>query len=515
MISVIRQASMQKGPASDHRRYSALLNSICLFLLIVLLCSAGVVSAQSIAFFPLLDLSADPNGINTQLTERVRQELTNHGEELVPAEDIMRFLVRNRIRTLGKLTTYQASMVGKELGTDLVLQGTVCQITAGESPVLSLNLQLSRTSDAHIVWAQTANLSYSDMTSFLGLKDPHELEDIFGRFFTSLLATLPDHVKSRKESLDRLNIATVYIQPKYLRPGEEVSCKLKMHKTLDDDGTQPNTYIQIGEQQYPLLPGGEGYYLETSWPAEESVGSYPVTLVVKWPSGMTRTGVIGSYSVDDHEPGARLVVIGTEHDGAVLFSDKLVIIPKLLDPEPTSRWEIRVIDEEDEVIVLVGASGNIPRNLTWEGKTSQGNIAPPGEYLIVFKVWDRVEHESSAETKVHFMPEPPELLVEVSKEEERVVVDLDSVTDTPLNFWWAKFYEEDGRLLKLVQGTELPVTIELDVDGETEQKIECLLTARDILGNQYQQKIANLFQLAENDDNEEEASIETEWVEVF
>ncbi len=515
MNCVTKQASIQKEPTLSRRMQSVCLNRIFLLLLIALFCSVGVASAQTIAFFPLLDLSVDPNGINSQLTKRVRQELTNHGEDLVSAEDIMRFLVRNRIRTLGKLTTYQASLVRKELGTDLVLQGTICQMTAGEGPVLSLNLQLSRTSDAHIVWAQTANLSYSDMTSFLGLKDPHKLEDIYGRFFTRLLATLPEHVKTQNESFDRLNIATVYIQPKYLRPGEEVSCKLKMHKSLDEDGTQPNTYIQIGEQQYPLLPGGEGYYLETSWPAEESVGSYPVTLVVEWPSGKTRTGVIGSYSVDDHEPGARLLVIGTEYDGAVLFNDKLVIIPKLLDPEPTSRWEIIVTDEEEEVIVLVGASGNIPRNLTWEGKTSQGNIAPPGEYLIVFKVWDRVEHESSAEAIVHFMPEPPELLVEVSKENERVVVDLDSVTDTPLNFWWAKFYEENGRLLKLVQGTELPVAIELDVDSEAEQKIECLLMARDILGNQYQQKIANLFQLAANEDEEEDASIETEWIEVF
>ncbi len=488
---------------------------VCVILFITMIFRAGIVSAQSIAFFPLLDLSEDPNGINNRLTERVRQELLSRGKQLIPADEIMRFLVRNRIRTLGKLSGYQTSLVKKELKADLVLQGTVCQVIDGENPVLSLNFQLSRTSDEQITWARTENLSYSDLTSLLALEDPHNLEDIYAPFFSSFFSALPDHVESRGESIEDLDIAKVLIHPKYLRPKEIVSCRIKMHTLTDEDTVQPDMHILAAGEKYPLVPDEDGYYLQSSWPAEQNAGSYPVTLEAHWPSGMIQKGVLGSYTVDVQEPGARLHVIGTERDGEILFSDKLLIIPRLLVPEPIIRWEISVLDEEDEAVVIMGSSGHIPRNLTWKGKTSLGNMADPGEYQIIFKVWDRAERESSAETKVQYLPEPPEILVEVSQDQERVVVDLDNMVTTPLRYWWAKFFAESGRLLKLVQGTEFPAVIELDIPAEPEQKIQCLLTARDILGNQSRQNITNLFQLAESETEEEETNIETEWVEEF
>lgn len=512
---MIKQFPTQKVLVrSGIQRYAFFLR-YCILLPATLFFWTGAVSAQSIAFFPLLDLSKDPNGINSQLTERVRQELLGHAKNLIPAEKIMDFLIRNRIRKLGNLTVYQTSLVRKELKADLILLGTICQVNDGEEPVLSLNLQLSRTTDARIVWAQTKNLSYSDLTSLLGIDTPQTLADLYGPFFEGLFASLPQDVGLQEESFNTLNVATVYIKPTTVRPGEEVFCRIKMHKSLDEKEIQPDLYVQIGEQKYPLVFDAELYYLEASWIAEQDAGAYPVSLVADWPSGITRKGAIGSYSVDDHASGVKLFLIGTERDGEILFSEKLMIIPKLLEPEPIIRWEIVVTDEDEEVIVLMGAPGNIPRSLTWAGKTSLGNVAPPGQYVISFKAWDRAERESSAEASVQYMPEVPEIVMEITKEEERVIVDLDSATDTPLNFWWAKFYQEDGSLLKLIQGTELPVAIELGIRPEEKERIECLLAARDILGNQYEQKILNLLQQAENEDEETDTSIETEWVEEF
>ncbi|MBU1232961.1 MAG: hypothetical protein KKD01_11785 [Proteobacteria bacterium] len=488
---------------------------LCLALLIVLFSWTGMASAQSIAFFPLLDLSEDPNGTNGPLTEKVRQELLNREKTLIPAEEIMNFLVRNRIRTLGRLTSYQTSLIRKELGADLVLQGTVCQVDEGDTPLLSLNLQLSRTSDDQIIWAKTEHLYYSDLTSLLGLEDPHNLEDLYEPFFTSLFATLPESSDLGGKAIDTLNIDTVIISPNYLRPGEKVSCKVKMHNLLNEEAIQPQLVLSVSGQEYPLILDEEGYYLQTSWPAEQEAGFYPITLKASWPSGIVQQGVVGSYSVDVQEAGVELHLIGTEHDGEILFSDKLLIIPKLLEPEPITRWEITVTDEEEEAIVIMAEPGHVPRRITWQGKTSLGSIAPPGNYWITFKVWDRAQRESSAEAAVQFRPDGPEILVEVTQDEERVTVDLDNIVNLPLIFWWAKFYGEDGNLLKLVQGSELPVSIELEGSSDPEYKIQCLLTARDILGNQTQKNIPNLFKLAESEADFEDISIETEWIEEF
>jgi TolB-like protein len=484
-------------------------------LLIAIFSWTGMAAAQSIAFFPLLDLSKDPNGINSSLTEKVQQELIIRGKTLIPAEEIMRFLVSNRIRSLGKLSSYQTSLVRKELGADLVLQGTVCQVDDGKAPLLSLNLQLSRTSDKQIIWARTEHLYYSNLTSLLSLHDPHNLEDLYEPFFNTLFATLPEHPDIGSEAINTLNIDTVIISPNYLRSGENVTCKIKMHNILDEKAIQPQITVRSNGQEHPLFLDKEGDYLQKSWQVEDNAGSYPITLKATWPSGNTQEGIIGSYNVDAQEPGVKLHLIGTELDEEILFSHKLIIIPKLLEPEPIDRWEIRVTDEEEKAIVIMGAAGNIPRRITWQGKTSIGGMADPGIYWITFKVWDRAQRESYAEAEVQYRPEPPQILVEVTQEEDRVRVDLDNSVNTPLNFWWVKFYGDDGSLLKLAQGTELPVTIELDNSSDPEYKIQCLLTARDILGNQSQLNIADLFKPAESGADEDEISIETEWLEEF
>ncbi len=498
-------------------RHQIIFYFVCswLIFLVMQFGCVGMVSARSIAFFPLLDLSKDLNGINSKLTGRVYQELVNRGKDLVPPDKIMHFLVRNRIRRLGQLTKYQIVLVGKELGAELLLQGTVCQLNDGEKPELSLNLQLSRTADGQVIWAHTENLSYADCITLFALDEPRSLEDLYRPFFARLLATLPENRAGEATAFDTLDIGKILIQPKYLRWGETVSCRIKMRTPLDKKRDRPKLFIQVGTEELPLVPDKENYYLQTSWTAEQSGGSYPVTLVAHWPSGTVLREGIGSYTVDVRPPGAELHLLGIERDGEILFSKKLVITPKLLEPEPTARWQISVFNEDDEAIVIMGDSGNIPLHLTWKGKTSLGNMAEPGDYLIRFKVWDRAERVSTAEAKVRYMPEPPEIEVEVKREENEVFVDIDNAVETPLNYWWAKFFAEDGHLLKLAQGTELPATVDLGRMDEPKKKIQCLLVARDILGNQSEQKIPDLFQAKESDKKEDDSSKETEWVEEF
>jgi hypothetical protein len=416
---------------------------------------------------------------------------------------------------LGKLTSYQNSLIHKELGADLTMLGTICQLDAKATPGLSLNLQLSRTSDSRIIWAKTESIGSADMTSLLGINDPKTLDDIYDPFFSDIFAALPEKSASQDQSLATLNIATVYIRPDHLKPGEEVSCKIKMHKTLDENGIQPELFILDGSTEYPLIRDTDDYYLKVSWSAGNDAGVYPVSLIARWPSGAVRQGIIGSYGVDDHAPGVKLLLLGTELDGELFFNDTLTIIPKLIDPEPIVRWEISVTNEKDEVIVLMGAPHTIPRNLTWKGKTSLGNVAAPGKYVIHFKVWDRAQRESTTEATINFMPTPPEITLKITPSEDTVRIDLASATDTPLSYWLAKFFAADGRLLKLAQGTSLPISIELPDKTKTDQKIQCLVSARDVLGNQYQQKIADLFGKKDNVNKNKETSIETEWLEDF
>lgn len=288
-----------------------------------------------------------------------------------------------------------------------------------------------------------------------------------------------------------------------------------MHPSLLQKEPGPELSLKVGKRIYPLTLDATGEFLEGSWDVGPKPGAYPIRLVAQWPSGAQQEGIIGTYNVDTRAPGAILTLIGKEEDGEIFFSDKLLIIPKLIDPEPIVRWEISVTDEEDETIVLMGAQSRLPRQLTWRGKTTLGNMASPGRYQIHFTVWDRAEHESSANEMVQFRPQPPEISIEVSQEEGGYQVALNNSSSTPISFWWAKFYEENGRVLKMAQGTEFPVAIDLAMADDGPAKIHCTLAARDILGNQYREDISNLMGLAAGDEEDAETSIETEWVEEF
>jgi hypothetical protein len=479
-------------------------------------CCQGAM-ARTLAFFPLLDLSLGPNGVNYVLSDHVHREVETLGFEMVSEEEIMQFMIRHRIRQLGQLSSYEVSLVGEELGADLVLQGTVCQLEEGAAATVSLSMQLFRTKDEKMIWAHTEGLYYADLLSLLGISDPQNLGDLYEVFFSKLLADMPYEVDVALEERKLLDIDSIVLHPDYARPADTITCKVTLHRSVKDAEEQPNIVARIGTREYPLILDEEGYYFETTWLAADTAGDYTVTLTGTWPSGMTRSGVVGTYYVDDSESGVRLIINGKELEGRPAFNNKLIIIPKLINPEPVTRWQISVIDEEDAVIVKQGASEHIPKRLTWSGKTNLGTVAPDGEYTIRFESWDRAGNISSYESTVSFRRRPPDIDILVSEEDGNILVELDNLENTPLSFWWLKVFQENGKLLKLAEGEEMPVLIDVAIQDRTEGdpvRLEGLLMVRDIMGNQTTRKINNLLQMAEVEEIEE-INLESEWVEEF
>ena len=328
---------------------------------------------------------------------------------------------------------------------------------------------------------------------------------------------MPHEVDVAQEERELLDIDSIVLHPDYARPTDIITCKVTLHRPVKGIKELPDIVARIGTREYPLTLDEEGYYFETTWLAANKTGDYTVTLTGTWPSGMTRSGVVGTYYVDNSESGVRLIINGKELDGRPAFSDKLIIIPKLINPEPVIRWQISVIDEEDTVIVKQGASEHIPKRLTWSGKTNLGTVAPDGEYTIRFESWDRADNLSSYESMVSFRRRPPDIDILVSEEDGNVLVDLENLAETPLSFWWMKFFLENGKLLKIAEGEEMPVLIDVAmqdlIEGES-IRLEGLLMVRDIMGNQTTRKIKNLLQMAEVEEIED-INLESEWVEEF
>ena len=482
-------------------------------------------SCRTVAVFPLLDLTIGTNGTNSLLTDSVRREMVARGFEVVDEQEIMQFMILHRIRTLSRLTTHEIILAGEELGADLVLQGTVFQLQEEPPTTVSLNLQLLQTSDASLEWAHTEGLYYTELFSLLGLSDPENMDDIYRILFTRLFEDIPGKTFPAKKDDELLEIENVVLRPENVRPGEIVDCKIRLFSALQDSENIPVIVARVGDDEYPLTLDDEGYYFAASWPAQPKEGDYAVSLTGTWPSGTTRSALVGTYFVDAYEPEITITVHGKELSGKTTFNNTLYILPRLVDPEPISRWEIKVLDQKDEVIVRQGGHNEIPVRLTWAGQTDLATQAPDGDYRILFTVWDRVNLESSTETLVSLLRTPPDISIELTRDNGTVAIDLENSMATPVSYWWMKFFTETGRQFKLAEGETLPTTIEFELpeqeEGELPEQeegrepvIEGLLYVRDVIGNQMTRKIINLFELELTDEMQED-SLEREWVEEF
>ncbi len=470
---------------------------------------------QVVAIFPLLDLSKGPNGINHTISEHTLEAIKEQGYTVIDQDRLMGFMVRHRIRTLSHLTSYQISLLKKELDADLVILGTISELKENPTPAISISLQLIRSTDAEIVWARTENLYYADLITLLGLHDPKTLDDLYAVFFKKLFQGLPDLIATADAPENKLDVATVILYPNHVRPDEKVNCRIKLHTPIGVGDNRPLILARVGEDEYPLTLDDDGYYFTAMWSASDVAGEKNVSLWGKWPDGEEVEIRIGTYIVDDHPPKIELHLGAKEINGKPFFNNKLVIVPLLIDPEPITRWEITVINEQGETIVRQSAAEHIPRRLTWSGQTTLGSSAFDGDYHIIFKVWDRAGWSATAETDVLLKRQVPEISLDVKKDKETMNITLQNLEVNQLEFWWARFFAEDGHLITVAEGETMPASVVLDLAGDKPvQGVECIVVAQDIYGNRIKKDIKNLGQLIAPEDQGDTLQ-ETEWVEEF
>jgi TolB-like protein len=155
--------------------------SVILLAAIFTLAMQCPVSARSLAVLPLLDLTQDENGVNFSLTDYLSKKAVEHGFTVLPDSEIMAFLVRHRIRSLGVLTSYQLTSLRQDLKAEYVLLGTVCQLGQKPAAKVSLSLQLIRTADEAVVWSIIKDLHEDDLITLLAISDPQSLNDLYER----------------------------------------------------------------------------------------------------------------------------------------------------------------------------------------------------------------------------------------------------------------------------------------------------------------------------------------------
>ncbi len=487
-----------------------------LILLLAVVFPPAVAGAASLAVFPLLDITKGTNGVNMPLTDDLRRQAGKLGDTLISGKAIMTFMVRHRLRTLGRLDSQAIAEARQELGADLILLGTVCQLDRAPPAAVALSLQLIRTSDGRTIWTTTKALSQADLQSLLALSEPKTLKDLFKVYFPALLASFPVKIKPAGPAGGRLSLSSIVLRPEYVRPGRTVKCRVIISAASRiEPGSEAS--VQVGGRVYPATLNKEEYGVTAAWPAQEKAGTYQVTLVVKQPSGRREAAILGRYHVNSTPPFLVLHAVGKKLDGLVTFSHSLALITTMPDPEPLARWTIAVFDRDNQTIVYQETAGQVPERINWNGYAGSNIPAPDGDYLVRITAWDRAGLSAAAEQEVSLRRTPPKISLEVKEKDRQLHLALSDSTATPLSFWWLQVYQDGGRIVKSAAGDHLPAAVTVDLPEHAGgSKFELMLVAQDVLGNRTRRQVRNLLALtAEAPAQHQKHETESQWLENF
>jgi len=490
-------------------------------ILAVALCcvclAGGTASGATVAVFPLQELDEGRNDANLPFTRVLAERLTKVGNEVIAPEAVIAFMANHRIRTVGHLETTNISRARRELGAAFVLLGTVSQRKERPEPRMGLTLSLVRTSDARTVWTYVGSVSMGEERRVLGIGEPRSTAALEPMLLNEIIGQWPWGSIKEEQQASSLNIDVAALEPRYVRPGKEVQCRVRLRDVWTGSEV-PRVFFRAGDQLYPATGEDDGRVWRATWVAGEENGRVPVTLLLEWPEyGRIETAMLGSYLIDGTPPLVELELGGTRIvDGIPVFNNRLVMFPRLLVRKPLSRWRLAIYAESDNMIGDSEGIGNLPESLIWSGARNVGD----GIYVVEVEIWDNAGNSAKASQRVAMDRSVPKVDLVLNRSDEEVVVDLLYDGKVPLKYWRLEMWTKEGRIVTQAEGEDLPVRLGVDLpDSERDPEIEGRLVYQDAMGKQVRRKIGNLLakveDKAETKAKEEPKGVSESWVDGF
>jgi len=450
-----------------------------------------------VAVFPLQELGEGRNDANLPFTRILSQQLTENGNKIIGLDTVIAFMANNRIRTLGHLDTYRISQVRNELGAAFVLLGAVSQRKEQPEPTLGLTLSLVRTSDSRTVWSYIGSLSTGENRRVLGIGEPQSTSDLRPLLLEEIREQWPWRIINEVQQTGSINIESALVEPKNVRPGDEVRCRVRLRRNWFTDHA-PRVFFKADNQLYPATHSEDGNTYEGSWIAGENNGSFQINLLLEWPLyGRTESTLLGSYLIDGTPPLLEVELPGAKIlDGIPVFPQQLIIAPKLLVRKALSRWRLAFYYESGNLAGDMTGEGRLPKRFYWSGMGNFGRVED-GVYQVVVEVWDLAGNSAKASKQVELNRSLPKVDLAVDLDKEGMVVDLVAPTSkVPLSSWRMEMWTKEGKILAQTEGKELPAKIGIklpDSEQEDEQNIRGVLVLEDVLGNKVRQKVEDLL----------------------
>jgi len=432
-------------------------------VLLILFCGASPLHAERVALLPLADLSQGDNGLNLSLTRELAEALELLGATLVPEPDVLSFMASNRLRGAGYVDSFTVKKMGRELHCSLVLIGTITEL-GGADPGMGLTLMAFDAESGRTVWAKTSATSLGEQVTMLGVGQPELVDDLKAGMFDDLLGSLRKKVSGRILPLNRLyQLAGVQVSPAYAKGGSEVEGVVKI-RFIDSQPARISIETEQGRTYLYRDAANDTY--RGRWNAPLREGAHSVSLALEWGRNRSveRIENVAGYEVINESPQLSLEIKkGIQTGEVIAFRDHLLILPRLSQSKPMTRWLLEIKNEDGEVLVREEHEGNLPERMVWEGRDGSQRKMANGTYEIVLHAWDLAGNHSVDARMVALQASALPVTVATFNENGKTFLRVETADEKgfPLSSWSLDATSLQGESLVTVEGTDLPVMIEL------------------------------------------------------
>jgi TolB-like protein len=451
-------------------------------------------SIASIAILPLENLSDNPLA-SKMVRDNIKAEFEGRGLfRIASTKDVNRFLARRRIRYTGAITRVAVREMGKVLGVDAALLGTINYYSiVGNTLIVGLNCRMLSAVDGRIIWAENVTYSGKDFEGVLGLGSVKSLEALAAMVVKDLVEDLKERFFVRDSAHGPFEIERVITYPVMGKSGGKRDINVRF---LNLDGTPRIVKALVGNQEYILSKGIGGEYRGVI-DAPMGEGTHLVDIVAI--TSRREPYVFSAASkvvVDDTAPVIAMTssreVFSSKKSGFVVFE------PKLLSLDEIDEWSVNITNVEGEVVRSDRGYGRVPTRLKWKGEDTEQAYVKDGNYIFSLTVKDPSGNAANVENVIMVKNAPPEIDVDVEIVEETVLFSFNYAPDEPIDSWKIAIVDRGGNVVKMVsgQGRTLPERFEYPIGSDYDiKKLSFTVEAKDVAGNEFKmtKTIPSLF----------------------
>lgn len=438
---------------------------------------------KSIAILPLENFTDDPVA-STKTSHYIKRQLKGKGWVLITGDELVeKFLAKRRIRYTGAVTRATVREMGKVMGVDAVLVGSVNQYKqVNDVVVVGVSARLVSTLDGSVIWADSLTYTGKDFQGFLGLGTIYSLEVLSEVVIKDMVRSIADTFFIRTADLSPFEIDKVVAYPVVSKAGQEIELRINLLPILDEPS---GVKAVIEGIEVELKRVREGVY-EGYVTAPDSEGVHMIDIVAK---DMEMVPFVfeaaGKIVVDNTPPRISLDV------DRKIFSTRnrsafVTFTPRLISLEEIDEWKIEIFNSEGKRIRGDKGFGKLPKRLIWRGDTEKRGMADEGEYSFRFTVQDHAGNKTTIKDVLRIKNSPPVINIDVDlSEDDSIIFTFNYNEDENIESWKLTILDRDGSTLKVMEGEgDVPNVLEYPIDEESDlRRMAFTVNATDTAGN--------------------------------